>query len=347
MKKLTKKSIMVAFVILATVLVGCKPELKEQSSVSIDDFKKEATIVGTLSYDRGQDFDGTKYTRLIEPVANVTVVAVLQNEDFAPNSNASGNFTCKATTNEKGEFEIKVPVSEKGVTVRVKTNDFVGQYRSVISVKDGKPVYDEEEVVYTLAEKTFFLEPDDVKVADGIFTREDRELPEEYKYFSEYQVVVGQAKYTTGKDANDEETVSKQYVEAKNVDVVINVTYKNETFKYVSSTDSDGVSTFNIPTTESNWTPVIEVKVNPYMEEKFTYYRKEKENDTTTVIKKYTLSGYFEQAEKIIDTVSFNEEGIPTPYCRVKMNFVALGDDTEAKAQNNEDWSDEKIKFEF
>lgn len=342
MKKLTKKSIMVAFVILATVLVGCKPEPKEQSSVSIDDFKKEATIVGTLSYDRGQDFDGTKYTRLIEPVANVTVVAVLQNSDFAPNSNASGNFTYKATTNEKGEFEITVPVSEKGVTVRVKTNDFVGQYRSVISVKDGKPVYDEEEVVYTLAEKTFFLEPDDVKLADGIFTCEERDLPEEYKYFSEYQVIVGQAKYT-----EDKNTVNKQYVEAKNVDVVINVTYKNETFKYVSSTDSDGVATFNIPTTELNWTPVIEVKANPYMEEKFTYY-KEEPNDTTTVIKKYTLSGRFEQADEVEEVVSFNDvEGMPAPYCRVRMNFVALGDDTEAEAQNAEDWDDEEIKFEF
>lgn len=335
---------MVAFVILATVLVGCKPEPKEQSSVSIDDFKKEATIVGTLSYDRGQDFDGTKYTRLIEPVANVTVVAVLQNEDFAPNSNASGNFTCKATTNEKGEFEIKVPVSEKGVNVRVKTNDFVGQYRSVISVKDGKPVYDEEEVVYTLAEKTFFLEPDDVKLADGIFTCEDRELPEEYKYFSEYQVVVGQAKYTTGKDANDEETVSKQYVEAKNVDVVINVTYKNETFKYVSSTDSDGVATFNIPTTELNWSPVIEVKANPYMEEKFTYYKKEwNEEDQKYNVKKYTLSGYFEQANEVEEVVSFNDvEGMPAPECHVKMNFVALDED---EGQNNEYWGDTEIEF--
>lgn len=330
---------MVAFAVLAAMLVGCKPEPKEQSSISIDDFKKKATIVGTLSYDEGQGFDGTNYTRLIKPAANVTVTAVLSNSDFAPNAKASGKLTYKAVTNEKGEFEITVPVTEQGVEVRVKFTDFSGQYKSIISVKDGQPVYTEEEVVFTLADKNFFLEPDDVELADGVFECEERDLPEEYKYTAEYQVVVGQPTYSKGTNEEGKPEVIRQYVEASGVDVVIEVTFDGETFKYVAATDGDGIATFNIPSNELNWKPEkVSVKANPYMTERFTYYKVEQENDTVQVAKKYTLTGYFEQANSFVDYPSFNDvEEMPAPECRVKMRFVSLDEEDEGCSNEFED----------
>ena len=179
MKKLQMKLIMVA-IAFATILVGCKPEPVEQSSVSIDDFKETATITGTLQYDEGQDFDGTKYTRLIKPAANITVTAVIANSEFSATTTGSGNLTYTATTDAKGNFEIKVPVTSKGVEVRVKAANFTGQYHRVIDVKDGKPVYTHEEGIYRLDDQTFTLEPNDVEVADGVFTYTERENEEEY-----------------------------------------------------------------------------------------------------------------------------------------------------------------------
>lgn len=334
------KLIMVA-IAFATILVGCKPEPVEQSSVSIDDFKETATITGTLQYDEGQDFDGTKYTRLIKPAANITVTAVIANSEFSATTTGSGNLTYTATTDAKGNFEITVPVTSKGVEVRVKAANFTGQYHRVIDVKDGKPVYTHEEGIYRLDDQTFTLEPNDVEVADGVFTYTERENEEEYIYYSEYKVVVGKQTYSKSTDEDtDEAKVLKQYREAKDVDVIIEVEFEGETFKYVASTNNEGVATFNIPTYTMTWEPTIHVTANPFAEEKFTYYRIEwSEEDEENIARKYTLSGKFEQASGYTDYPSFNSiESLPAPEHKVKMNFVSFNSEKEDGYHAAEDW---------
>ena len=333
------KLIMVA-IAFATILVGCKPEPVEQSSVSIDDFKETATITGTLQYDEGQDFDGTKYTRLIKPAANITVTAVIANSEFSATTTGSGNLTYTATTDAKGNFEIKVPVTSKGVEVRVKAANFTGQYHRVIDVKDGKPVYTHEEGIYRLDDQTFTLEPNDVEVADGVFTYTERENEEEYIYYSEYKVVVGKQTYSKSPKDTGEAEVLKQYREAKDVDVIIEVEFDDETFKYVASTNNEGVATFNIPTYTMTWEPIIYVTANPFAEEKFTYYKKEwSESEGDSIVRKYTLSGKFVQASGYADTLSFNSiESLPAPEHKVKMDFVSFNSEPEDIEHAAEDW---------
>lgn len=348
MKKLQMKLIMVA-IAFATILVGCKPEPVEQSSVSIDDFKETATITGTLQYDEGQDFDGTKYTRLIKPAANITVTAVIANSEFSATTTGSGNLTYTATTDAKGNFEITVPVTSKGVEVRVKAANFTGQYHRVIDVKDGKPVYTHEEGIYRLEDKTFTLEPNDVEVADGVFTYTERENEEEYIYYSEYKVVVGKQTYSKSTDEDTGEAkVLKQYREAKDVDVIIEVEFEGETFKYVASTNNEGVATFNIPTYTMTWEPTIHVTANPFAEEKFTYYKIEwSEEDEENIARKYTLSGKFEQASGYTDYPSFNSiESLPAPEHKVKMNFVSFNSEKEDGYHANEGWDDAEWDIE-
>lgn len=341
MKKLQMKLIMVA-IAFATILVGCKPEPVKQSSVSIDDFKETATITGTLQYDEGQDFDGTKYTRLIKPAANITVTAVIANSEFSATTTGSGNLTYTATTDAKGNFEIKVPVTSKGVEVRVKAANFTGQYHRVIDVKDGKPVYTHEEGIYRLEDQTFTLEPNDVEVADGVFTYTERENEEEYIYYSEYKVVVGKQTYSKTPDENDNVKVVKQYREAKDVDVIIEVEFDDETFKYVASTNNEGVATFNIPTHTMTWEPTIHVTANPFAEEKFTYYKKEwSESEGDSIVRKYTLSGKFEQVSGYTNYPSFNSiESLPAPEHKVKMKFVSFNSEPEDIEHAAEDWDE-------
>lgn len=341
MKKLQIKFFMVALA-FATILVGCKPEPIEQSSVNINDFKETATITGTLQYDEGQGFDGTKYTRLVKPAADVTVTAVIANSEYSATTTGSGNITYNTKTDTNGNYSITVPVTSKGVNVRIKATNFTGQYHRIIDVKNGAPVYKDIDGVYTLDERTFKLEPNDFEIFDGIFSFDNRENAEEYAHHSEYKVIVGKAAYSK---TIDEETsipkVVKQYREAEDVDVIIKVEHNGESFTYVSSTDNEGVATFYIPTHTLTWDPTIYVTANKFSSEKFTYYRVEWDNENNVyVTKTYKLSGFFKQVNGTIDYPEFSSiESMPTPEHRIKMDFYTF-ENEEDFGHNGEYWGD-------
>lgn len=475
------KSIMVA-IMIAAVLVGCnKP--KEQTSVNIEDFTEKATVIGKLIYNEGQSLEGTDYVNTMKPAADVTVTAVVANSEYSATTNGSGNLTFTTKTDEEGNFELEIPVTNDGVNVQLKTTNFVGQYRTIVDVENGQAVYSYEEVVYSLEDKTFRLEPNDVEIADGIFTFEKREnlektakiygtliydegqgfdgtnysrlikpaanieltavvnnnienaimaqtdsegnfqilVPvegsanvtlsaasfvgqyhsiidvengepvyrdeeviyslepkhfnvkandiivadatftfekreevEKYEYYSEYKVVVGKAAYEKTQQPNDTIkpfVVSKKYVVAAGVDVTIEVKYMGETFTYVAATDNDGVATFNIPTTDLNWTPTITVSASQFVVDKFTYLKEEPDKETgKDKIVEYTLAGYFAQVKDDpsypkIDYPEFSDiSGMPTPEHRIKMNFnVFEGEEDYDYNDEEKDW--DEIKF--
>ena len=468
MKKLAKINLIMVAVLFATMLVGCnKP--KEQTSLDIDDFTEKATIMGKLTYDEGQSLDGTNYVHNMKPAADITVTAVVANSEYSSSTTAKGNLTFTTKTDAEGNFELSIPVTSKGVeakvkvasfvgkyrtitdvkngeavysyeevvytlndqtftlgpndieiadglfsyesrdnisssanvygklvydegqgfdgknytrlikpaanvkitaivdtgkntyttqtdsngnfelqipvttstSVKLKATSFIGQYHKVIDVKDGEPVYLDEEGVYSFADTTFTLDPNQVEVIDGIFNYEGRENAEEYVYHSEYRVIVVKQDYSKN-DEDGNAKVVKQYKEAKDVDVIIEVEFDNETFTYVASTDNEGVATFNIPTYTKTWEPTINVKVNPFATDKFTYYKEEddKENPGKKKVVKYTLSGKFEQAEDedYTDSPSFTSiESLPVPEFLVKMNFK-LWEEDEDPGHYDETW---------
>lgn len=309
-----------------------------------------ATIVGLLTYDEGQGFDGTNYTRLIKPAANVNVTATIAKSEYPETAEEEGYLTFTTRTNSEGSYELVVPVATKGVSVNIKVSSFMGQYHRIIDVKDGEPVYENDDVVYSFNDTTVSLKPNDIEVLDGSFESEARENADEFIYTSQYKVIVGQAAYSKSKNADDEDIVSKEYEEAVGVDVIIKVTYEEEVFTYVASTNDEGVATFNLPTNSLNWDPEIEVTANPFTVEKFKYYTIEDvkdEDDQPTGEKKavlHNLNGYFEQVSGYEDNPEFSSiEGMPTPEHRVKMKFVAL--DEEDYGQGKEDWSNIEIEF--
>ena len=51
------------------------------------------TIVGLLTYDEGQGFDGTNYTRLIKPAANVNVTATIAKSQYPETADEEGYLT--------------------------------------------------------------------------------------------------------------------------------------------------------------------------------------------------------------------------------------------------------------
>lgn len=335
---ITMKSIIMIAIALMTMMVGCKKTV-EQSQISIDDFKEKATIIGTLTYDEGQGYDGTNYTRLIKPAANVSITAIIAGSEFSETAAETSYLTFTTKTNADGNFELTLPVTNDGVDVRVKISSFTGQYHRIIDVNNGQTVYSDKDVVYFIDDKQFRLEPNDIEVFDGIFEYEERENADTYNYHSKYQVVVGQSAYIKSINDNDVPEVIKEYEKATNVDVIINVYHDGETYRYAASTDSEGVATFNIPTQTLNWNPEITITVNSYTEDKFSYYKLETDEESGEIKAiRHTLSGYFEQTSGFESSPQFNSiEGMPTPECRVKMNFVPF-DENEDNGCSEEYW---------
>ena len=328
MKKLTQMRFIIVALVFATILIGCK---KQQSSVSIEDFTEKAIISGTLQYDEGQGFDGTKYTRIIKPAANITLTAFVANSEYSTTTSAEGDITFTTTTDAEGNFEIEIPVTNEGVDVTLKANSFKGQYNRIIDVKNGAPVYSNENGIYKFNERSFFLKPNDIKIANDIFTFEVAEDIIEFPYHSKYQVVINKASYT--KDFIENE-IRKQYVPANNVEVIINVNDGEKTYKYTASTNVDGIATFNIPTKTLTWSPDIEITTKQFTTNNFIYYRK-----YNGEITQHILSGYY-RANSYTDHPQFNDiNGMPTTQCEdiIKMKFYTF-DGTEDYGHNNEYW---------
>lgn len=306
------------------------------------DIPNMATIIGSYSYDEGQDFVGGDYVRLIKPASDVMVEVTLPANQYTNNSSAEGVVTYKTYTDENGRFEISLPVPSEGVTATVKPVDFVGAYITVDDVKNGKPVYSYEEVVFTAAEAKLDLKPNAIKNHDGLYTHQARNIDEGYPYVSEYQVFVGMATYSVEKNEEMEDEIVKEYAPAKYKDVIISVKYADgKVLKYVAATDNNGMASFSIPTKEKEWSTTITVEVKAFVVNTFTYFAEEYDEEIGEyVINRYNINGgYYDQDESVSSTVTFRGiEGV-VKYSRVKMNFIPF-DNVENYGYSKYEWSD-------
>lgn len=320
-------------------MVGCA---KEQSSLDASDMPNRAKIIGSFYYDEGQDYVGGDYVCLIKPAAGVKVEVTLPASQYSPNGSAQGVVTYYTYTNTDGEFEISVPIPSGGVTATVRPADFMGTYTTVEGVEDGKPVYAEKEVVFSAATETIDLRPNAIEMLDALYTHEARDMEEGYPYVSAYNVVVGKATYSIVEDEFNQEQVAKEYKLAKDVDVVISVTYPGgKVLKYAAATDNDGVAVFNIPAREKAWTANIKVEAKTEVVDRFTYCLLEyDDNAGENVVNRYFIEGgYFQQTSVVSSTVTFSStEGVPTPEARVKMLFTPF-DDVEDYGYSTYEWS--------
>lgn len=292
--------------------------------MSMDDLTKSAQIVGRYTYDEGQEYSVGSYTRLIKPAAGVKVEVTINAGEISSTADANGVITYETVTDDNGRYEITIPVTEDGINVTVQPVDFKGMYYSVEGISGGKAVYSEKEVVYSAAPAELYLTPNAIEVNDGMYTHTALNLDEGYPYSSVFNVVVGEAAYTKKTDAEGAEFVHKEYKPAYGVDVEIAVEYTDGVFKFVATTDMNGVAKFNIPTRDKNWSTNIEAYAKSYVVNKFTYYKSEYSED----FNEYIVTGYnidggiFEQATAVDGYVSFDDlAGRPAPEFRVKMNF--------------------------
>lgn len=336
----------VKFVLLLAVVLAMAGCTKEQSSMDAGSMPYRAKIIGSYSYDEGQNIVNGNYVCLVKPAKGVRVEVKIDAYEYSNNA-ADGVVTYYTYTDEDGRFEISIPVPNDGVTARVKPVDFIGTYTAVEDVDNGKPVYFEKEVVFSANEAELYLSPNDIEIHDGLYYHNARNIEEGYDYTSEYNVLVGKATYSMGWNEDNEEIILQEYKAAKGIDVIISVTYDNgKTLKYVSNTNSYGLAKFSIPAQKEKWSANIAVDALTHVVDNFVYYAEEYEVDEetyeeTVTIRRYDIEGgYYQQAESVSEYVSFDKiEGMPTPETRVRMNFVPF-DDVEDYGYSSYEWYD-------
>ena len=310
-------------VLLAMSLVFMIACTKEQGAVG--DYTKNATIVGQYMYDEGQGDDQTGYARLIKPAVGVKVKVSVTAKDITGDTKDTGTVIFETKTNKNGEYKIVVPVGDAGLEATIRPEDFTGKYFYVEGINNGTPIYREEEVIYTASSVKIKLTPNDIKVNNGMYSHSVTSLENGYPYVSLFTVNVGKANYDKAG------TVVKEYAPATDVDVIITVAYKDKSLKYVATTAKDGAAKFYIPTNDKEWSANISVSAQPFVVKNFTYY---------TGQERYTIEGgIFQQAGTVSQTFNFKAlEGVPSPECKVKMNFTPF-DNVEAYGYSVSEWS--------
>ncbi|MBQ8337477.1 MAG: hypothetical protein IJY44_08110 [Bacteroidaceae bacterium] len=237
MKNLFKTAIVA---IAAFCLTNCA---KDQSSFDVSDIKNTAKILGTISYDLGQDYRNGAYINNIQPAANKKVYIEIQNSSLSPNGQATGVTVYETVTDEKGEYSIEIPAVRKGTQATISAEKFIAIYKDVVSVSNGTPVYDETEALFSVTPKSFTLKPNDIAIGDVRYTTTNRDEQNEYPYNSTFSVKVGAPQYYIATNENNSKQINMTYVAKGDANVIVTINGK----KYGATTNGDGIAKFTIP----------------------------------------------------------------------------------------------------
>ncbi len=295
------KTIFKSAMLLASALVVFSSCLKEQTALSIEDIPGSAKVMGILTFNKGQAYEGGKFVELKEAAAGVEVVVKVDNATLSPNGNATGTTDYTTTTNEDGSFEVIVPAVDGGVTYEIFAPSFQDVYKKLSEncMKDNDIVFEESNAVFNFNyESNERLYPGSVHVVNEEYSFTLLDAGKSLSTYVDFIVAVG--KGIPAKTAVENVTSYYQYVyngtlePAENADVIITVTYGEDYDKatryYGATTDKNGYASFSIPATsvEAMSDAWIEVNVKSFLgDEDFEYYSWNKE---TAAESKFTLT---------------------------------------------------------
>ena len=305
LKSSQMKTIFKSAMLLASALVVFSSCLKEQTALSIEDIPGSAKVMGILTYNKGQAYEGGKFIELKEVAAGVEVIVKVHNKTLSPNGNATGTTDYATTTKEDGSFEVIVPAVDGGVSYEIFAPSFQDTYKSLSerSWKDGEPVFDESEGVYELSKTgSMTLKPGSVAVENAVYTfppfAQEKSLPTYVTLIVEAGIgVCVEEKVLVNQTTNESKKIPGAALEyAEGVDVVVKVTYgpdyDNQVRYYGGTTGSKGTFELQIPATSEDMSADIQLMAREFIgEDDFVYYTY---NDDRTGTKEHeiTAGGY-------------------------------------------------------
>lgn len=299
LKSSQMKTIFKSAMLLASALVVFSSCLKEQTALSIEDIPGSAKVMGILTFNKGQAYEGGKFIELKEVAAGVEVIVKVDNASLSPNGNATGTTDYATTTNEDGSFEVIVPAVDGGVSYEIFAPSFQDTYKSLSerSWKDGEPVFDESEGVYELSKAgSMTLKPGSVAVENAVYTfkpfAEDKSLPTYVTLIVEAGIGVCVEEKVLNPITNESSKMPGATLEyAEGIDVVVKVTYgpdyDNQVRYYGGTTGSNGTFELEIPATSEDMSADIQLMAREFIgDDDFVYYTY---NDDRTGTKEHEI----------------------------------------------------------
>ena len=275
--------------LFASALVVFSSCLKEQTGLSIEDIPGKAKIMGRLSINEGQTYEGGKFVDLKKPAANVEVIVKVSNSSLSPTS-ADGYTDYKTTTNEDGSFEVVIPAVDGGVSYEVVAPTIVGTMKTLSSavIKDGEFLFVDQEGKYEFSKEGSGVMPGSVEVVNGTYTFEAFDKDVALSEYVDLRVAVGLGIPQPTELKSSELTSVGAYKyngtieNVEKVDVIVSVkyghdddgAYKDETIAY-GGTAEDGILMISLPCTSAEAMKSAEITVEPREflgETPFEYY---------------------------------------------------------------------------
>ncbi|WP_283389581.1 hypothetical protein [Barnesiella viscericola] len=321
MKHLCKISSWAIGLLAVATLVGCS---KEQSELSIGDIQGKATIVGSLSYNKGQAFSNNQFSELLSPAAGVKVSIKVSNASLDPNGSAQGYTTYETTTDAEGKYSIEIPAVDN-TNIIISPASFMGTRTLVVDWENNAPVMETEEVVYNINGIQATVSPGEILVKDQMYSYSPRTFVES---FGEMETLKGKIGISRLYQSN-----TQRYWGAKaGINVRITVTYNyTETLPnggtgdmvrlFGATTDESGNFTINIPVkAKGEALKYLEIEPVSFYETSFRHFDANGDEESLegvyAQLNSYNYPGFysnytfpeFEEIENIVYAVmSFNE----------------------------------------
>lgn len=340
MKRITNLMFVAIISLFAMLVSGCT---EQQSSLNIEDIPTNAKITGALYYNAGYNYSNGQYLRLIKPAASKKVYVEVLHSSF--DGSAQGYTSYETLTNEKGEYEIVIP-AVKGTSVRIIGETFIDTYQEVASVSNNVPTFEKTETVYTYTSE-LTVNPNDIKIKDGEYVADDREIDNPNAYASKFIIKVGAPEYGKKREQyydgsfSDYYVTTREYKAAQGVNVIAVV---NDTHRYAATTNSAGEATFIIPSEESNWNAAVDIKVESYVVNSFKYNKNEYDDDGNRIVTTYNIEGG-KMSASTSKTINFSGvKNDRTPKCVLGLTFTPF-EDVETYGYSASEWWNIDVEF--
>lgn len=113
------------------LLTACE---QEQTALSIDAIAGKATIKGRVIYKSGETQTGNYVGEVWNLAAGQTVYAYLSNADLTGDPGAPGETAYEAVVDANGDYNLEVPATATGVSVRLEFSSFEGTYQQTAGI---------------------------------------------------------------------------------------------------------------------------------------------------------------------------------------------------------------------
>lgn len=340
MKRITNLMFVAIISLFAMLVSGCT---EQQSSLDIEDIPTNAKITGALYYNAGYNYSNGQYLRLIKPAASKKVYVEVLHSSF--DGSAQGYTSYETMTNENGEYEIVIP-AVKGTSVRIIGETFIDTYQKVASVSNNVPTFEKTETVYTYTSE-LTVNPNDIKIKDGEYEADGRDIDNPNAYASKFIVKVGTPEYGKNREQyydgsfSDYYVTTRQYKAAQGVNVIAVV---NKTHRYAATTNSAGEATFIIPSEESNWNAAVDIEVESYVVNSFKYNKNEYDDEGNRIVTTYNIEGG-KMSASASKTINFSGvKNDRTPKCVLGLTFTPF-EDVETYGYSVSEWWNIDVEF--